>query len=73
VSYAIGLGIRPPRPGEKGGPSPRVRLSWSINATNLTNHANFTNYSGVMTSPFFLQPTAVQSPRKIDLGMTCGF
>jgi hypothetical protein len=26
-----------------------------------------------MTSPFFLQPTAVQNPRKIDIGMTCGF
>jgi hypothetical protein len=73
LSYALGLGTRPPVAGEKGGPQPRVRLSWTVSATNLTNHANYTGFSGVMTSPFFLQPTAVQNPRKIDIGMTCGF
>jgi hypothetical protein len=73
ISYALGLGTRPPAAGEKGGPQPRVRLSWTFSASNLTNHANYTGFSGVMTSPFFLQPTAVQNPRKIDIGMTCGF
>jgi hypothetical protein len=73
ISYALGLGTRPPAAGEKGGPRPRVRLSWTVSASNLTNHANYTGFSGVMTSPFFLQPTAVQNPRKIDIGMTCGF
>lgn len=73
LSYALGLGTRPPAPGDKGGPKPRVRLAWTVSAMNLTNHANYTGFSGVMTSPFFLRPTTVQNPRKIDIGMTCGF
>jgi hypothetical protein len=49
------------------------RLSWTLNAINATNHNNYSGFSGVMTSPFFRQATAVQNPRKIDLGMSFGF
>jgi hypothetical protein len=62
LSYSFGLG-----------PRDHYRLSWTVNAMNLTNHANYTGVSGVMTSPFFRQPTAVQNPRKIDIGMSVGF
>jgi hypothetical protein len=30
-------------------------------------------YSGVMTSPFFGEPTTVLNPRKIELGARFGF
>jgi len=30
-------------------------------------------YSGVMTSPFFLEPTAAAPARKLDIGMKIGF
>ena len=43
------------------------------NVGNLTNHANLTGFSGVMTSPFFLSPTGVQNPRKVDMGMNISF
>jgi len=52
---------------------PRSRISWTLNATNVTNRSNYTGFSGVMTSPFFRQPTAVQNMRKIDLGMSISF
>jgi hypothetical protein len=51
----------------------RYRLAWTVNALNPMNHANYTGYSGVMTSLFFRQPTAVQNPRKVDLSMSFGF
>jgi hypothetical protein len=41
--------------------------------TNLTNRANLTGYSGVMTSLFFMQPTAVANPRKVDFGINFFF
>jgi hypothetical protein len=59
-----------------GGPAaqpPRYRASVYINISNLNNHANLSGYSGVVTSPFFMQPTAVQNPRKIDMGISVNF
>jgi hypothetical protein len=49
------------------------RLSFNVSAENLTNHANYTGFSGVMTSPFFQQATAVSSVRRITLGANFGF
>ena len=46
---------------------PRFRMGIIVNAQNLTNRANYIGYSGTMTSPFFLQPTAAQGMRKIDI------
>jgi hypothetical protein len=52
---------------------PRFRMGIIVNAQNLTNRANYVGYSGTMTSPFFLQPTAAQSMRKIDIGVNFNF
>jgi hypothetical protein len=74
LSYSIALGApRASADGARGDNDPRYRLTWTINAVNLTNHANYTGFSGVETSPFFRQATAVQNPRKVDIGMTFGF
>ena len=52
---------------------PRYRLGIQVNVQNLTNHANYTGYSGVMTSPFFLQPTSVMGTRKVDISLNFSF
>jgi len=54
-------------------PLPRFRVSIFMNAQNLTNHRNYTGYSGTLTSQFFGQPTAVQGMRKIDVGLNFNF
>jgi hypothetical protein len=59
LSYAIGLG--------------KSRVTWTVNAMNLTNHDNYTGVSGVLTSPFFGRATSVQNPRKIDVGVSVTF
>ena len=51
----------------------RYKLSVYVSVNNLTNHANLTGFSGVMTSPFFMVPTGVQNPRKVDIGMNVNF
>ena len=51
----------------------RYRLVFTLQAQNLTNRANYVGFSGVMTSPFFEQATAVANPRKIDFGMSFRF
>ena len=43
------------------------------NINNLTNHQNYTGYSGVITSPFYGQPTSVNNPRRVDIGMNMTF
>jgi hypothetical protein len=84
-TYAISLGPSTGGPppvtllnGERvgvpaGGSSGRYRLSLYVSVNNLTNHANLGGFSGVMTSPFFLQPTNDINPRKVDMGMTFSF
>lgn len=57
-----------------GGPAPpRYRIGISANVQNLTNHVNYTGYSGTMTSPFFLQPQSVLNARKVDLSLNFSF
>jgi hypothetical protein len=56
-----------------GADDKHVRFELYISAANLLNRANLTGYSGVMTSPFFLQPTSAGPARKIDVGMRIGF
>jgi hypothetical protein len=48
-------------------------MTFYVAILNLTNRANYSGFSGVMTSPYFLQPTAVTNPRQIDFGVrfTC--
>jgi hypothetical protein len=56
-----------------GGADRRFRVEFYASAQNVTNHYNYTGYSGVMTSEFFLQPTSVMNPRKVELGVRFGF
>jgi hypothetical protein len=52
---------------------PRFRVGVFLFANNLTNHANYVGYSGVMTSPFFRQATAVSQTRRVEAGLNFGF
>jgi Carboxypeptidase regulatory-like domain len=56
-----------------GADTKRVRFELFIGASNILNVVNPIGYSGVMTSPFFMQPTAAAPARKIDFGMKIGF
>ena len=56
-----------------GAENKRIRIELYVSAQNLFNHVNTIGYSGVMTSPFFGQPTAAMPGRKIDIGMRVGF
>jgi hypothetical protein len=67
-SYAIALGS-PAAPGAQ----PRYRMNLFTNVTNLTNYRNYANYSGVRTSPFYMTPTVVSNPRRVDVGMNLTF
>jgi hypothetical protein len=59
--------------GGGGAENKRIRFELFVAASNLLNHVNPMGYSGVMTSPFFGQPTAAGAARKIDVGMKIGF
>lgn len=52
---------------------PRYIIQFFMQAQNLTNRANYTGYSGTLTSPFFGRPTAVAATRKIDFGVNLTF
>ena len=76
VSYAItfagatagGAGKEDARGGGSG-----KRLAFTLSITNLTNHANYSNFSGAITSSNFMTATSVANPRRIDFGMSFGF
>ena len=51
----------------------RFRIGVFVFANNLTNHANYVGYSGVRTSPFFGQATAVSGTRRVEAGLNFGF
>jgi hypothetical protein len=59
--------------GGGGAENKRIRIELFAAAQNMLNHVNPIGYSGVMTSPFFLQPTAAMPGRRIDLGVRLGF
>lgn len=77
VSYLIALGGVSGGPGAGGrgpgggGQARGITINMSIQ--NLTNRDNFIGYSGVMTSAYFLQPTAVANPRQIDFSLRYSF
>ena len=61
-------------PGFGGGAAnKRFRLEVYLSGQNLLNRANYVGYSGVITSPFFGQPTNVMNPRRLQLGVRFGF
>jgi hypothetical protein len=51
----------------------RYRLSITANIQNLTNHATYGGYSGVMTSPFFLQPVSASGVRRVQFSLNVSF
>jgi hypothetical protein len=53
--------------------APRYRITFTLSAYNLTNHANYVGYSGNMKSRFFLQPTSVEGVRTVNLGVSFMF
>ena len=53
--------------------APRYSVTIMLNVNNLTNHANYYGYSGVMTSPFFGRPTTVQGVRQVRLQTSFSF
>jgi hypothetical protein len=84
LTYSISLGSAggPPRAQERGGgergdragqPSGRYRLVLTLAVNNLTNRPNYSGYTGIRTSPFYLTPTSVMNPRKIDFGLGIRF
>ena len=69
VSGAGGLTASTTAPSEIS----RYRMGIGVYVYNLTNHANYTGYSGVMTSPFFGQPQSVAGMRRVDLMVNFSF
>jgi hypothetical protein len=51
----------------------RVRVDVFLGVANIFNHVNYTNFSGVQTSPFFGQPTAAQPGRRMEVGSRVSF
>jgi hypothetical protein len=51
----------------------RYRFNIFTNINNLTDHHNYWGYSGVITSPFYRQPTSVGNPRRVDVGVNVTF
>jgi hypothetical protein len=66
VQYALPIGAA------SGGPA-RYRMNVFVNVQNVTNRQNLGGYSGVMTSPFFMQPTLASNPRRVDIGLGMTF
>jgi hypothetical protein len=56
-----------------GAEDKRIRFEVFASISNIFNTVNRIGYSGVMTSPFFGQPTAAMPGRRIDLGLRVGF
>jgi hypothetical protein len=64
-----------PLSGMGGGGDMNKRYSVELYAQsyNLLNHTNALNFSGVMTSPFFGQPTSAAAPRRVEIGARLAF
>jgi hypothetical protein len=84
VQYALSLGaatasraVQDRREGDRGDRAAQVagryRMVFTLSVNNLTNRSNFSGFSGIRTSPFFLTPTSVTNPRKVDLGVSLRF
>ena len=51
----------------------RYRMALNVSINNLTNRANLMGYSGVLTSPFYGQPTSAQGARRIQVSTNLQF
>lgn len=56
-----------------GAEDKRIRFEVFVSGSNIFNAVNRIGYSGVMTSPFFGQPTAAMPGRRVDVGVRVGF
>lgn len=52
---------------------PRYRLFLNVSIQNMTNHANFSGYSGVITSTQFLTPSQADGVRRISFSTSLTF
>ncbi len=52
---------------------PRYRLNLNAGIQNLLNRPVYSGFSGIMTSPFFLQPTRADGVRRITFNTTVSF
>jgi len=55
------------------GQGKRYTLVLYVHAYNASNHVNALNFSGVVTSPCFGQPTSAMAPRRMEIGARLGF
>jgi hypothetical protein len=55
------------------GAGKRYGLELYAQAYNALNHFNALNFSGVVGSPFFGQPTSAAAPRRVELGARLNF
>ncbi len=69
----IGDGMMSMMGGASGAENARLRIELFASVQNVFNTVNRIGYSGVMTSPFFRQPTAAMPGRRIELGARLGF
>jgi hypothetical protein len=52
-----------------GGPgNQRVSFEVYLQAFNVFNQTNLTNFNGVVSSPLFGQPNSARPPRRIEIG-----
>jgi hypothetical protein len=70
-SYSLSFGQRAAT--AEAAASPRYRLSFNVRVANLTNHHNYSGFSGVMTSPFFRKPTSIGEVRRVNIGTSLSF
>jgi hypothetical protein len=80
LSYTIPIGTAAGEGrggGGRGGPRGRggrqKGITINVSVNNLTNRANYSGFSGVMTSPYFMQATSVANPRQVDLSFRFNF
>jgi hypothetical protein len=64
--------------GPRGGPPARGGgrqrgITINVSAQNLFNRYNYSGFSGVRTSEYFLQPTSVSNPRQVDISLRFNF
>ena len=53
--------------------TPRYRLNVAVNINNLFNRAVYSGFSGIMTSPYFLQPTSASGVRRVTFNVGVSF
>jgi hypothetical protein len=53
--------------------TPRYRLNLSVNINNLWNQPFYSGFSGNLTSPLFMQPTAASGMRRITFSTNVSF